>query len=162
LNNPRNGAIPRYYRIRKPIGFAMGVHKYYNNRNYVMAQYKRTYSEGAEAANITGRYSPNNKLLKPEFEPTTGHSTIPKTEPMDELINFGKLASNITPGFGPQYAQSDDKQSNTKLVRGLTKRNSKLFDRDNKGKITIPGIHIDNKKSINTSHSRSLRSQLDK
>jgi len=119
------------------------------------------YNEGALGADITGRYSPNNKLLKPEFEPTTSHSTTPKTEPMDELIDFDKLADNITPGFGPQqYAQKDNKQKNTDIVKNLTKRNRKLFDRDTNGNINIPGIYPDNKKAINKEHSRSLRTEL--
>ena len=124
---------------------------------------KDIYNEGALGADITGKYSPNNKLLKPEFEPNKSHMTTPKTEPMDELIDFDELADNLTPGFGPQqYAQKDNKKQNTNIVKNLTKRNKKLFDRDTEGTITIPGIHSDNKKAINKEHSKLLQTELEK
>lgn len=113
-------------------------------------------NEGAEAANITGMYAPTNGLLKPEFAPIQSKSKTPKTEPLDDLIDLDKLADNITPGKGAQYAQKDNKSNNTEIVNNLTKRTKTLFDRDQEGKVSIPGIH-DNPKSINKQHSSLLR-----
>ena len=118
--------------------------------------------EGAEAANITGRYSPNNNLLKPEYEPRQSTARTPKTEPMDELIDFDELADNITPGKGVAYPQKDNKQENMNVVKQLTKRRGRLFDRDAAGNVVIPGIHKDNEKSINKEHSNTLRDMLTK
>jgi hypothetical protein len=120
--------------------------------------------EGAEAANITGQYAPTNDLLKPERKPKDSSAKIPKTEPMDELIDKNRLFSKFTPGEGGrQYAQTDgfecenprdlvDKMLNRGKTTGLadveraTGKNGKLFTRDPEGKVVIPGLETKEQK----------------
>ncbi len=121
-------------------------------------------NEGAEGADITGQYAPTNDLLKPERKPKDSSAKIPKTEPMDELIDRDKLDADFTPGEGGrQYAQTDDvdfenprelvdkilsREKTTGLadIERATGKNGKLFTRDPEGKIVIPGLETKEQK----------------
>jgi hypothetical protein len=84
--------------------------------------------EGAEAADITGKYAPTNQLLKPEFQPKQSTMRPPKTEPMDDFIDYDKI-DHITPGSGRSYPDTN-KASKSALVRSLDKQIRAKYKKD--------------------------------
>ena len=148
---------------------------------------KRKVKEGAEAANITGRYAPTNDLLKPEFPPEESHAKTPKLDPMDEFIDKDELFGEVTPGPGEPYPEKyeedeeldddfldkDIDESTQSIINNIFGRpvqlgvshrgngtRGSLFKRDANGKAIVPGLETKEQKLKIAENSRKVKDML--